>query len=272
LAEEIRELLTQDWAAELDSCELIFVSVSKKTRPVLVGSADRPILNPAKLRRLPMGNAMPTLEAVKDAHRQVARVIFTTCDVADTLTTRRRVREPGPSSNLGSSDLWAPLHAASAAGDEGLVVELLEGGGDPTALDTEGHTAYELCRDAGTRRAFQLWRELHEDSWDWKSTGVPGFDEESQPDPTQRRRRRRAEAGKTSPQQDRCPVEREAASSRRERRAAQGGRSAASAFAKPAAVPKHPARRGQPMSQSRLPAMSPKGYAKGHAKGLALRC
>merc|ERR1712070_597978 len=76
LAEEIQELLTDKWTAELATCDLIFVSVSKRMRATLLGTESKPFVPFSKVRKLPFMVAKPTFEAVREAHHRVAGVVF----------------------------------------------------------------------------------------------------------------------------------------------------------------------------------------------------
>merc|ERR1712187_367915 len=53
LQDEIRELLTKQWAAELAACDHIFITVSNKMRSTLIGTREHPYVPFDKVSRLP---------------------------------------------------------------------------------------------------------------------------------------------------------------------------------------------------------------------------
>ncbi|KAI1635835.1 hypothetical protein F4809DRAFT_612080 [Biscogniauxia mediterranea] len=68
-----------------------------------------------------------------------------------------------------------PLHLAASLNSAPLVAGLLvKAGADPTRLNDEGKTPFELVGDRPTRDAFRVARgELGEDKWDWDAARVP---------------------------------------------------------------------------------------------------
>lgn len=68
-----------------------------------------------------------------------------------------------------------PLHLAAAQNAAPIVVGILtRGGADPSILNREGKTAFELAGDRSTRDAFRVARsELGEEKWDWDGARVP---------------------------------------------------------------------------------------------------
>lgn len=67
------------------------------------------------------------------------------------------------------------LHLAAAQNSAPLVTGLLtRGGADPTILNGEGKTSFELAGDRATRDAFRVARhELGETAWDWEAAKAP---------------------------------------------------------------------------------------------------
>lgn len=197
LAEEIRELMTEKWYAELCSCELVLVSVSKRMRSTLLGTEKEPFLPSAKVRKLPFMVGKPTFEAVKEAFLRVASVAFCDERTADALTTRFRQapvsqpempalsekpkekqvekpkEEPRAKYNEQEDELYTTLHEAASAGDDDLIYSLLDDGADPTARDGKGRVPYYLCPSQRARDAFRRWRGSNEEDWDWHAAQVP---------------------------------------------------------------------------------------------------
>ncbi|KAK0655946.1 hypothetical protein B0T16DRAFT_451569 [Cercophora newfieldiana] len=67
------------------------------------------------------------------------------------------------------------LHLAASQNSAILITGLLtRAGADPTILNAEGKTPFELAGDRATRDAFRVARaELGEDAWDWEAAKVP---------------------------------------------------------------------------------------------------
>ena len=68
-----------------------------------------------------------------------------------------------------------PLHLAAASTSPAIVTALLtKVKSDPTSLNAEGKTPFELAGDRATRDAFRVARhELGESAWDWDTAHVP---------------------------------------------------------------------------------------------------
>jgi len=240
LAEEVQELMGDKWATELQACDLVFVSVSKRMRATLLGAEGRPYVPPAKVRRLPFVVGRPTFEAVKEAHLRVASIIFAEQRVVDTLTAPfRPVPEPAPLSCPApeqataastplprqqvteeparveyveaDDELFGPLHEAAAVGDEARILELLDDGADPGARDSKGRVPYYLCPSQRAREAFRRWRGANEDAWDWQCAQVPeGITEEVEQrrkDKDKEKKKRQKERQKASKAQARADDE-----------------------------------------------------------------
>ncbi|KAJ5836580.1 hypothetical protein N7447_002606 [Penicillium robsamsonii] len=68
-----------------------------------------------------------------------------------------------------------PLHLAANHDAPAVVTALLtKAGSDPTAVNNEGRTPFELTGDRATRDAFRIARhDLGESKWDWEAAKVP---------------------------------------------------------------------------------------------------
>ncbi|KAI5296545.1 hypothetical protein KEM52_000486 [Ascosphaera acerosa] len=68
-----------------------------------------------------------------------------------------------------------PLHLAASMGSAPMVdALLLKAKLDPTILNVEGKTAFEVSADRAARDAFRIARhEMGEDAWDWSAARVP---------------------------------------------------------------------------------------------------
>jgi len=174
LGEEIHDLITKQWASEIASCGRVFIAVSSRMRSMLVGTAKQPHICPDTIFRLPFPIPRPTFEAVRTAYMQVSGVVFATQHVMQRLEAKYAAPEVTMATTHDPCDeLLTPLHAAAADGDEDRVIELLEGGADPTVQDSRGRVPFELCASRGVRRTFRFWCDLHGDAWDWASAGIP---------------------------------------------------------------------------------------------------
>mmetsp|Transcript_9885 Transcript_9885/g.22120 ORF Transcript_9885/g.22120 Transcript_9885/m.22120 type:complete len:597 (-) Transcript_9885:40-1830(-) len=202
LREEIQELLTKKWAAEIAACELVFVSVSPRMRSTLLGSEGSHYVPLAKVRRLPFMTGKPTFETVKEAYLKIAGVVFAEEAVSDALAAPFRMavekaerlaaseeearkasiqqKQHTPAQESAAAKyseaedpLYSELHKAAADGDEDRITDLLDEGADPTARDGKGRVPYYLCTVQRAREAFRRWRADHEEDWDWKLAQVP---------------------------------------------------------------------------------------------------
>mmetsp|Transcript_83376 Transcript_83376/g.131655 ORF Transcript_83376/g.131655 Transcript_83376/m.131655 type:complete len:528 (+) Transcript_83376:83-1666(+) len=173
LGEEIRDLVTKQWASEIAACSRVFIAVPSRMRSMLIGTADQPYICPNTIFPLPFPIMRPTFEAVRAAYVQVSGVVFASQHVMQWLEGKHAVPERTPGTKRDScDDLRTPLHAAAADGDEDRVIELLEGGADPTVKDSRGRVPFELCASRGVRRAFRFWFDLYGDVGDLATVGI----------------------------------------------------------------------------------------------------
>ncbi|CZT50685.1 probable Found in Mitochondrial Proteome [Rhynchosporium secalis] len=68
-----------------------------------------------------------------------------------------------------------PLHLSASQNSAPLITGLmLKAGADPSVLNGDGKTPFELCGDRSSRDAFRVARsELGEDKWNWEASHVP---------------------------------------------------------------------------------------------------
>merc|ERR1712176_481318 len=146
MGEEVRELLTQQWAAELAACDRIFITVSNKMRSALIGTREHPYVAFDRLSSLPFAVPKPTFEAIRSAYRQVTGVMFCSEQAME-----KFVEKSSPSScakldaREAPEQFRTPLHVAAAAGDADEIVELLDAGSDPTVKDSRGRVPFDVC-------------------------------------------------------------------------------------------------------------------------------
>ena len=89
-----------------------------------------------------------------------------------------------------------PLHLASSINNSAVVLALLtRAGGDPSEINVDGKTAFDLAGERGTRDAFRVARsELGEEKWNWNAAHIPAPLSKAEAD--QRDEDERAEAGR----------------------------------------------------------------------------
>jgi hypothetical protein len=87
-----------------------------------------------------------------------------------------------------------PLHLAANNNAPAVVNALLtRATSDPTVVNGEGRTPFELCGDRPTRDAFRIARhELGESKWDWSAAKVPAAISKADADSRAERERREA--------------------------------------------------------------------------------
>ena len=102
-----------------------------------------------------------------------------------------------PPSTRANHHAPTPLHLASSINNPAIVLALLtRAGGDPSGINMDGKTAFDLAGDRGTRDAFRVARsELGEDRWNWNVAHIPAPLSKAEAD--QRDEDERAEAGRT---------------------------------------------------------------------------
>ena len=101
-----------------------------------------------------------------------------------------------PPSTQANHHAPTPLHLASSINNSAVVLALLtRAGGDPSEINVDGKTAFDLAGERGTRDAFRLARsELGEEKWDWNTAHIPAPLSKAEVD--QRDEDERAEAGR----------------------------------------------------------------------------
>lgn len=121
-----------------------------------------------------------------------------------------------------------PLHLAANLDAPAVVTALLtKAGSDPTAVNNEGRTPFELTGDRATRDAFRIARhDLGESKWDWEAAKVPSAVSKADAESRAEKERKAAEEEESSRRQaslDRLKRE-EAEKAARPRTTKSGGR------------------------------------------------
>ena len=113
--------------------------------------------------------------------------------VNNSLTPNFRFHPPSTQANHHAP---TPLHLASSINNSAVVLALLtRAGGDPSGINFDGKTAFDLAGERGTRDAFRVARsELGEEKWNWNAAHIPASLSKAEAD--QRDEEERAEAGR----------------------------------------------------------------------------
>lgn len=113
--------------------------------------------------------------------------------VNNSLTPNFRFHPPSTQANHHAP---TPLHLASSINNSAVVLALLtRAGGDPSGINVDGKTAFDLAGERATRDAFRVARsELGEEKWNWNAAHIPAPLSKAEAD--QRDEDERAEAGR----------------------------------------------------------------------------
>jgi hypothetical protein len=125
-----------------------------------------------------------------------------------------------------------PLHLAANSNSPALVSALLtKANFDPTIVNSEGKTPYDLARDRSTRDAFRVARhELGESAWDWEASHIPTAVSRAEVDSRQEAEREaaeREEASRRKAETERLKMEDAANAAAMQKRKNAGGRTLA---------------------------------------------
>ncbi|KAL1860155.1 hypothetical protein Plec18167_004269 [Paecilomyces lecythidis] len=103
-----------------------------------------------------------------------------------------RFYPPTSSQNFHSP---TPLHLAANSNSPAIVLALLtKANADPTILNGEDKTAFDIAGDRATRDAFRVARhELGESKWDWEAAHVPAPISKAEADSSREQERKSAE-------------------------------------------------------------------------------
>ena len=101
-----------------------------------------------------------------------------------------------PPSTQANHHAPTPLHLASSINSSAVVLALLtRAGGDPSEINVDGKTPFDLAGERGTRDAFRIARsELGEEKWNWNAAHIPAPLSKAEAD--KRDEDERAEAGR----------------------------------------------------------------------------
>lgn len=96
-------------------------------------------------------------------------------EIKETCLSSQKSEEMIPTDNEESETRGSstPLHEASISGNPSLVLELLEQGMDPCAIDERGRTPYTLANDKEVRNTFRRFMASNLEKWDWNAAKVP---------------------------------------------------------------------------------------------------
>ncbi|KAL2610192.1 hypothetical protein R1flu_028765 [Riccia fluitans] len=209
LQKEIRELLNS-WGTYLRSASHIFVYAPSANAQALFGGENAPLdRNDPRIRRIPFTTRRPTFKEAQRVFRVLTTITYdgevpasidTPAVVSDSKAEKKKeVKQSGKKLDGGSRSTESskpsvsrtpedvsgtsvaeepvikgtPLHEAAKAGNNDLVLRLLEDGLDPCARDERGKTPYALAGDKETRNVFRRYMARFPDQWDWHAADVP---------------------------------------------------------------------------------------------------
>ncbi|KZF23012.1 hypothetical protein L228DRAFT_247454 [Xylona heveae TC161] len=100
-----------------------------------------------------------------------------------------------PASTQQNHHAPTPLHLAASVNSPAVVIALLtKSEHDPTILNGEGKTPFDLAGDRSTRDAFRVARhELGENRWDWEKSRIPQAMSKTDADRREERERKQAD-------------------------------------------------------------------------------
>ncbi|XP_076948786.1 uncharacterized protein LOC143621159 [Bidens hawaiensis] len=200
LKKEIRELLAA-WKPYFDASSCIFIHAPSDNRQLLF-EGETPCFSCQKgsIRRIPLTVRRPTFKEAKRLYNILTQVSTETIEETvhvikeskeDSKTTnthsKKNTKEVGEASIVNSMEDLAisssneskavivstPLHLAAKDGNAEKVLELLEEGLDPCAVDERGKTPYMLATEKEVRNTFRRFMALNLDKWDWLAAKVP---------------------------------------------------------------------------------------------------
>ncbi|XP_076942469.1 uncharacterized protein LOC143612343 [Bidens hawaiensis] len=203
LKKEIRELLAA-WKPYFDASSCIFIHAPSDNRQLLF-EGETPCFSCQKgsIRRIPLTVRRPTFKEAKRLYNiltqvstepieETAPVIKESKEDSRTTNTHSKKinKEVGEASIVNSMEDLAissgneskavielivstPLHLAAKDGNAEKVLELLEEGLDPCAVDERGKTPYMLATEKEVRNTFRRFMALNLDKWDWQAAKVP---------------------------------------------------------------------------------------------------
>ncbi|KAJ5099543.1 hypothetical protein N7532_006544 [Penicillium argentinense] len=140
-----------------------------------------------------------------------------------------------------------PLHLAANSNAPAVVAALLtKAGADPTSINNEGRTPFELAGDRPTRDAFRVSRHgLGESKWDWNAAKVPSAVSKADADSRAERERRDAEEEESKRRKaDLERLKKEDAEREAHQRTSKGGRTLGATVEKTAAEKREEETRG----------------------------
>ncbi|KAI3918179.1 hypothetical protein MKX01_041499 [Papaver californicum] len=211
LKKEIQELLAA-WRPYFDVSSCIFVNAPSNSRQLLYHGEKPYFSDPHNVvKHVPITVRRPTLKETKRIYDQLTNMVYEVDEKVSSQTPKED--SPVGASDIGknkpeskkdhlvdhmkkkevveeskvnkSSDelsgsienevigVSTPLHVAAMSGNTQHILELLELGLDPCAVDERGRTPYMLATEKETRNTFRRFMALNLDKWDWNAAKVP---------------------------------------------------------------------------------------------------
>ncbi|XP_050386642.1 uncharacterized protein LOC126802963 isoform X1 [Argentina anserina] len=206
LKKDIQELLAA-WKPFFDASSCVFVYAPSSNHQLL-SNGEKPYFSQQKVRNIPITIRRPTMKEARRIYEQLTQVsneqeeieapLFTkeekpsTSGIdTDTISSMGKLNIVEPSTEACSSTresdelpilseshndvngFSTPLHEAAQSGNALKVLELLEQGLDPCAIDERGQTPYMVANEKEVRNTFRRFMAAHLEKWDWNAAKVP---------------------------------------------------------------------------------------------------
>ncbi|RZC73151.1 hypothetical protein C5167_048636 [Papaver somniferum] len=210
LKKELQELLA-DWRPYFDASSCIFVNAPSNSRQLLYNGEKPYFSDPHNVvKHVPITVRRPTLKETKRIYDQLTNMVYEVDEQVSSQTLKEDL--PVGASDAGKNKLESkkdhlvahmkkkevveeskvnessdelsgpienkvigvstPLHVAAFCGNTQHILELLELGLDPCAVDERGRTPYMLATEKEARNTFRRFMALNLDKWDWNAAKV----------------------------------------------------------------------------------------------------
>nr|XP_043629235.1 ankyrin repeat and zinc finger domain-containing protein 1-like [Erigeron canadensis] len=189
LKKDIREIFVA-WKPYFDLSDSIFIHAPSHNRQLLFDGAN-PCFSCQRnvIRHIPLTVRRPTFKEAQRLYRILTQISFepdeeiTPIAKEDSSSTLGKenlssmenedISEKFSVKNVEHIQVLLPLHEAAKDGNAEKVLELLEQGFDPCAIDEKGRTAYRVATEKEVRNTFRRFMALNRDKWDWQAAKVP---------------------------------------------------------------------------------------------------
>ncbi|KAK4660262.1 hypothetical protein QC762_117470 [Podospora pseudocomata] len=154
---KVKEIQPEPEAPTAEPSKITKPKESKPAAPKLSEEEEAAIFHTTQLQSIIRRSKLPALLSYLTNNKIDANFVFQPKD------TQQNHHTP------------TPLHFAASQNSAAVIVGLItRAGADPTILNSEGKTPFDLAGDRATRDAFRVARsEAGEKKWDWEAAHVP---------------------------------------------------------------------------------------------------